>query len=301
MARRRRKSSSNTGAFGASLLDLMTCGLGALLLLFILKNADSQQKFDSAAEQLEVAQRIADVSSQRLNVVSDQLEKSTKGSPAIPVAFGIPQLSGSLLILVDASGSMFSDNLTERAQIVLRDVIANSPKLKDISVYRFSSNLEQRLAWSSVAKASASIDAIFEGSGASLRSQTNLRDALIVAVEEARKHASESSVLLVSDGIHNEPSELPSQEFLSQLAANKVFRPDGPSVHTVGLFAFRNSDEIKQRRGHLIGARYGCRALSDISSAPSEPAGQRELAEVLRRIARLSGGAFIGIPVRCPT
>lgn len=279
---------------------MMTCGLGALLLLFILKNADSQQRIDSADEQLEVAQRIAEVSSKRLSVASTQLEQATKNSPAIPITFGIPRLSGSLLILVDASGSMFSDNLTERARIVLHDVLANSPELKDVAIYRFSSSVERLLDWSTVINAPVGIDAIFSGSGTSIRGNTNLRDALILAAGEARKHASASSVLLVSDGIHNEPAELPSQEFLSQVASSGVFRPGGPTIHTIGLFAFRASIAIKQPGQHLIGSSYGCLAPGNTSASPQERAGQRELAEVLRRIARLSSGAFIGIPVRCP-
>lgn len=297
MSRRARRRGGEGAAFGASLLDMMTCGLGALLLLFILKNADSRGRQDAIAEQLAVAKRVAAVAQGRLDSAASELEVKSRVGAASPLVFGIPQFSGSLLILVDASGSMFSDRLVERALELIRGVLSNNPSLKEVAIYRFSEQVEEVAPWVSPADAFVLVDQLFEGRGPAIRSTTNLLDALGVAIAQAGTRKAVAHVLLVSDGIHNYPVKLTAEAFFEQLSEKRTFRSGGVPVHSVGLFAFRSASTVGA--GHVIGSAYGCRTT--VGTPLPESSGQRELAEVLRGIAGRSGGAFVGIPIPCPT
>jgi len=255
-----RRSRETPDAFGTSLLDLMTCSLGAVILVFLLRQAYQSGATSAAEERLAFQQEVLDlVQSQqakaetRLKDAHERIRRAATGT-----LFGLPPLRGHVSVVIDRSGSMSGEKL-ECARGLVETLLRNCPGIRSVTIGTFAEQyraIESNLVLGDAESASrqqsvAGLIAKTNGELDALGGGTNLIAAVRESVAGVRRHSREGgTVVLLSDGLHAMPGEvnLSIAEVVTR-ALPDVQPKDSPvvSVHCIGLFDagdLRTADQL---------------------------------------------------------
>jgi len=270
-----RKHRSAIDPFGTSLLDMMTCSLGAVILVFVLKQALINGAAAQAKEQLRYQQTLTEINSNHLVQAEGWLKKKAEDlhRRAQGSIFGLPPLEGDVCILIDQSYSMdwfrfetIQDrnlNMFEehpdipaksakiaRARTIVEAIIRNSPGIENVCVFTFARNMERVVDWTPIAAddsavASANMETVVSAARNRIgmtRPYTDLIGAMILAIREMKARPHGGVIVLISDGEqeNGEPVRPGIAETLSRIQEG-VGSLDAASenrpviVHCIGL------------------------------------------------------------------
>lgn len=322
--------------FGTSLLDMMTCSLGAVMLLMVLKRAAGtveqiRLERDSAfkaqvAESLEARKTGA---IQWADQALVDLRSDAKGA-----LYGIPPAAGDLVIVFDCSKPMVAFGGRKRSVAIAaaQSVVGSWSKLENVAVVRFADTPESLYAGDfqpiggqgnpargQLTEAIGSTDgfAVVKGE------RSNAGAAMELAMKLLEGRPAGGTILLIADAVAAEGLG----ESLPQLqsAGEKISKRGGRiSVHAIAVAdwpANTMSDaqalEVLKARAELGSLERDkarvVRAAASLSSAAqqlrlrdssvlrrdAEPriADNASLAEDLRRITQRFGGRMVVYPV----
>lgn len=256
--------------FGASLLDMMCCGLGAAIILFVLRQLDAANVLhavEAARESVqsqtstEVVRR--DQSDRQARRVAMELRRAGRGT-----VFGFPPLRGPVCILIDTSGSMGQERKLETALSLVESLLRNNLSVSWLRVSRFNQEqtvvFQGELATPGAAQRRAQLDQVLKDCKSSTASGgTDVPKAIAAALEAMPLLDTGGAIVLISDGL----SEGEVSAVLERLrAVNADDAGAGVTFHCVGLFT---SDEIAKGGG---------------------------LGDLLRRLAYEGRGVFLALP-----
>ncbi len=319
MARHRR---TGIDPFGASLLDMMTCSLGAVMLLLLLKR--SAGVIESAVLERdrlfrgEVAQTLEERRTTAANWADASLGSlRANGSGAL---FGIPPVSGDLVLLVDCSPSMvrYGNAKLSRATAALQSVIRSWSAVERIALITFSNTPTMTLPMQDVGDPSVRrgiVDAIPELIRPVDDGQTDLLGAIDLAIStlEPSGRPRRSTILLVSDGLHElDGRQLSPDQMLEELDSRIDRRRSGESavtIHAIGLFDAwsrgRPMSDLEVTRVTRSMQAAGVAGEQDLAlpmalqrlRATPDLSKQIQLGDSLRRICGAFGGRAVFYPV----
>lgn len=275
----RRRSRETPDAFGTSLLDLMTCSLGAVILVFLLRQAYQAGATTAAEERLAYQQTVRDLlmeqqqkSEDRLVVAHDTIRRAASGW-----VFGLPPLRGHVMVVVDRSGSMEGEKI-KCAEALVELILKNNPLVTSISVATFAGRYEVVVSRTVVDQSQNRVPAVESILQTFRRSISTLGidgTNLVAGIRESRLRVNTDSpeggtIILISDGLHLLPDEmsLSIEEVLNRSLGKSpdVTRP-ALAIHCIGLF---DTKDLKQEHAD-------------------------ELGRLLRAVAGETGGVFIGL------
>ena len=139
---RRRSSRTARDAFSASLLDMMCCGLGAAIVVFVLRQMEIDRKVERVEKmaegmRIDAVKRVSEAEEARTEAqrirgeaitATEQAEREERKANEIgedirkrqrPTVFGLPPLRGNVTVVVDRSGSMKSNG---KLDVAIRSV-----------------------------------------------------------------------------------------------------------------------------------------------------------------------------------
>ncbi len=242
--------------FGVSLLDMMTCAFGAILLLFIMQRAVSGGRIDAVRTEAAVSEAaLAAVTATRVRErdLLDQIRRTAPGPPTL----GVPVAPGEVVFLLDMSRSMVEYGPAKRdiALRLLEQSLASPSGPTHALVIGFASTVEVIVDWTSLADAdSASANRVAWAAEVASRVRTrfsptpdtDLAGALKEAVGQLARRGANGTIVLLSDGMHfvagtNSAAEvvLGGDDLVTlvrEIGRRAGFPDRRPIIHAVGLF-----------------------------------------------------------------
>lgn len=158
---RRRRSRAARDAFGASLLDMMCCGLGAAIVVFVLRQLEIDRKVEraeTAAEWMrnDAVVRISEAEdarddadrmrgeaitelarAERQEREADRIGEDVRARQRASM-FGLPPLRGNISVVLDRSGSMGWSNKLAVAMDCIDSVIADGMLIERLRMVSFA-------------------------------------------------------------------------------------------------------------------------------------------------------------------
>lgn len=244
MARARR-----TGAdpFGASLLDMMTCSLGAVMLLMLLKR--SAGVIESAQLQRDERFRgaVVETLDERRETAANWADSALGSLRANGMGslFGIPPAAGDLVLLFDCSGSMidYGDAKISRAVVAAQRVVGTWTGVERVGVVGFADDPDVLRPLESVRSDEdrgllvQDIPGLVEGR---LGGATDLLGGIETALDLLAEGRRPATILLLSDGRHEaDGMALATPELVARLEPRiRDARERGRDItlHAIGLF-----------------------------------------------------------------
>ncbi len=265
----RRRQRETPDAFGTSLLDLMTCSLGAVILVFLLRQAYQAGATTAAEERLAYQNTVSDLlllqqqkAEERLEAAHDTIRRAATGW-----IFGLPPLRGHVMVVVDRSGSM-EGNKIKCAEAIVELILRNNPLVTSLSVATFSTEYELLFPATQVDQPHTR-DATIEKLLATFRDRVSTVGAwtnLIAGIRDSvsrieRESPAGGTIVLISDGLHALAGEtdLSIEEVLSRsLGTRKQRGTDSPiTIHCIGLFSDLDQGQSADELGRLLRAVAG--------------------------------------------
>jgi VWA domain-containing protein len=292
-------------AFNASLLDMMTCGFGAIILLFVLKASIDAKDLSQTVSRVSRAASVLAALQQEKIELARSIERLRGENAALvsPSMWGLPPISGDLIVLVDVSASMRTPKIESAVADIIGLVLRDNPEIAQVKITRFASKVETN-AWVDWRPPDAVSGTQFaEGMfNDDLQGGTNLLDGLGVALRDAAGRSLPTTVLLVSDGMHNTPAneaniatDAALQRLLAYLPGDVERRAHPVTVDVIGLFRVSAADSthLSQKKG----------GFSDGLACESPVSGERSdtlrLARLLRAVAHKWHGVLLGVTLPC--
>lgn len=293
-------------AFNASLLDMMTCGFGAVILLFVLKAAAERNELNDLTTRAKRSEAmLSSIQREQVDVVR-ALERKRRENAEVsaPTVWGLPPIKGELVIVVDVSESMRNGVIQPAVAAVLRTIVANNTGISQVSLWRFASSPELK-AWLDWGAPDRIRDSpletkLFEDTNA-IGVSTDLLDGLGTGMRAAAARNEPATVLLISDGMHNSPSyeaRISTNDAMKRIEGQLEAGNDGHvreprAVHVIGLFRVANTGESEAGEGGMASA------LSCDQQASPDADGTLRLARLLRATTRRWHGTLFGVTLPC--
>ncbi|MES9838709.1 MAG: vWA domain-containing protein [Candidatus Thiodiazotropha sp.] len=275
-----------------SMLDIMTCALGAVLLLFLLKQGSMTMSIDDISMQAEVIDRLRkEIVSQERSNAESWIKSATKVSAdgAGTGLFGLPPLSGDVVFVLDASGSVVKVEAKLKRMIELvRSFLLGNQDIEAVRIMLFDNKPEWSTGWTPVVAPDAREAVIDKIKPALMQrgGRTNLREALNKGIVEASGRVGGAHVVLISDGISTDESTVDSRIFVDALHEDILAEiPNGTGgvrVHTVALLSYEGPFEADQG----LGDRFERKTRN-----------LQYLGLVLQRVSAVWGGRYLAVPV----
>jgi len=318
--------------FGASLLDMMTCGFGAVLLLFIVQRSIVSDEARSLKRQLATSEAIMDAIAPGAPSAESPIEQS-RASSSGPAGLGVPVHAVPLVVLVDQSRSMVSHGFgnLNAAESLVRRLLADEFGPTRVAIVGFGDTTRvivpwraadsDRTAWSEQVAAAVRHD--FQPT---LRS--DLEQGLLAAIDLLDGIGSKGRLLIITDGVQLDPDgSIPGHERIvaavGERASELGFLSDGFRVDGVVFVPWtkRNRTPLDDRdwqqliaalsrRREAGGGDLGTWSIDDLLAIDrfdwgiSPPAlefyrfePKPALGQQLLEVTRAFGGRFIGIPI----
>lgn len=200
--------------FGASMLDMMTCGFGAVLLLFIVQRSVVGDRTESLKRQIATAEEITQaIAPSRPD--DGHRASNVRSSSSGPRGLRVPLASSPLVVLVDQSRSMVSHGFGKLAAAArLLEALLGAPEgATRVTVVGFGevprvivpweSASEDRIAW-----ARSVADRIRDGFDPSTRG--DLVKGLLEGVTLLDQIGERGRILVVSDAGQNTAASAPA-------------------------------------------------------------------------------------------
>ena len=235
--------------FGASLLDMMTCGFGAVLLLFIIQRGVNDGNIETIREQVAVNQAV--ISSIADHTAPPTVRaQSARRSSAGPPSMGVPIESGVVVYLLDMSESMTDYGPVKRdtAIRIIHASIASPRGPSRVAVVGFARQPRLLIGWQEIgdnreAQATQIRESIAQAFDPG--PDTDLAGALVFGINLLNDLATDGTIILLSDGLHfiggvdGSPDQTLSGEAIVERTvrhARSLGFPDGvPTIHAVGI------------------------------------------------------------------
>jgi len=251
MIRKRRRM---IDPFGASLLDMMTCSLGAVMLLMLMKQADgvieSIRLGRDQAFRGEVVQTLSERRETAATWADDALtDYRATGAGAL---FGIPPAEGSVVLVIDASRSMlgYGDAKFQRQVLAAQSIVRSWSQTTHVAVVAFSDEDHPALDWYELQTADDRhqiANSIATFANERRGDSTDLAGALRRSINLLAQRPRGGTIVLLSDGEHSvadnagKTERLSADQILQRLAdplANLKRRGGSVTLHAIGLFDY---------------------------------------------------------------
>lgn len=256
--------------FGASLLDMMMCGFGAVLLLFIVQRSATGGRIEKLNRQIAVTEAVSD----RVRGQPDETEGSFSAardrSPG-PSTMGVPIADGAVVFLIDESQSMvdYGPAKRDRAFQLLKQSMAHPRGPDEALIIFFAGTVRKLGGWSSPpADRGEWADSLTSRvrDAFTPAAETNLVGAIDAAIDALAERGSRGTIVLFSDGLHNFsggsnaiPDAITAEDLVTRVrvhTSDAGFANSAITIHTVGLFDWPTKDNAwLDRPGSLARVR----------------------------------------------
>jgi hypothetical protein len=256
--------------FGASLLDMMCCGLGAAIIVFVLRQMDAQQRIEAIRVDTTRMQQRAESAEATTSRANRQAARITKQLRALSreSVFGLPPIVGNLCVLIDRSGSMQEFQKLQVALDCVENIIKSNLGIGWLRISSFNTDEQVHFEESLPAPGSARRQTVTADCVTRMRSQiaagggTDIPKAARAALQSLIARGG-GTMLVISDGISGGETHALAEALRS---ARRSQPSAGLRVHCIGLF---RPDEV--------------RAISEVG-------------DLLRELTDIGGGVFVGVP-----